>query len=232
MNRAAANVLLLLLGGAIVKIAADGTYLRYVKPGLQPWLLVAGIVMVGLALAAVGRDLVHGHAAERDRAAAHDRGGSHWLLLVPVAVVLFVVPPALGVDAATSARPATQAAVPAQFPPLPPGDAPELALIDVVRRAVQDPSTLDRRRITVTGFVLHTESGIDLVRMLIICCAADARPVRIHLDGRFGDLDDGTWLTVRGIVRPGSATRSGDHIPTLTVDSYAATDPPARPYEY
>ena len=42
MRRETQNVLLVLLGGALLKIALTGTYLRYVKPSLFPWLVLAG----------------------------------------------------------------------------------------------------------------------------------------------------------------------------------------------
>jgi len=41
------NVLLVLLGGALVKIASTDLYLRYVKPGNQWYLLTAGAVILG-----------------------------------------------------------------------------------------------------------------------------------------------------------------------------------------
>ena len=50
MRRETQNILLVLLGGALLKLALTGTYLRYVKESLQPWLVVTGGVMVVLAL--------------------------------------------------------------------------------------------------------------------------------------------------------------------------------------
>ena len=42
MRRETANVLLVLLGGALLKIAWNDTYLRYVKPSLLPFLGILG----------------------------------------------------------------------------------------------------------------------------------------------------------------------------------------------
>ena len=50
MRRETQNLLLLLLGGALLKIALGGTYVRYVKPGLYGWLVATGAVMVALGL--------------------------------------------------------------------------------------------------------------------------------------------------------------------------------------
>ena len=46
MSREVGAVLLGLLGGAILRISIGDAYLRYVKEGLRPWLLVSGSVLV------------------------------------------------------------------------------------------------------------------------------------------------------------------------------------------
>jgi len=48
VRRETANVLLVLLGGALLKIAWNDTYLRYVKPSLLPFLVATGVVIVAL----------------------------------------------------------------------------------------------------------------------------------------------------------------------------------------
>jgi uncharacterized repeat protein (TIGR03943 family) len=74
MRRETQNILLVLLGGALLKIALNGTYLNYVKPGLQPWLIVSGAVMVVLAGVAIVTDILNArraaHAAETGSAPA------------------------------------------------------------------------------------------------------------------------------------------------------------------
>ncbi|MFC0547559.1 TIGR03943 family putative permease subunit [Kutzneria chonburiensis] len=63
MRRETQNILLVLLGGALLKIALNGTYLNYVKPGLQPWLIVSGTVMVVLAGVAIATDILKARRA-------------------------------------------------------------------------------------------------------------------------------------------------------------------------
>ena len=58
MRREAQNLLLLLVGGALLKTSWDGTYARYVKPGMLPWLVAAGAVVTALAVVAVVRDVL------------------------------------------------------------------------------------------------------------------------------------------------------------------------------
>lgn len=57
MKRETQNILLILLSGALLKIAFNGDYLRYVKPSQQPWIIAGGGVMAALGLLAILRDL-------------------------------------------------------------------------------------------------------------------------------------------------------------------------------
>lgn len=235
-------MLLVLLGGALAKIALDGSALNYVKPGLLPWLAATGFVVVVLGLLAVARD-VRAHQPAPDQH-HHGRGArSPWLLLLPVLAIFLVAPPALGASSvgegdgrsvATSSGVSTQT-----FPPLPAGDAPEVSLVDLVQRSVWDRAgSLDGREVTLTGFVVRgAAGGTDLARLVISCCAADALPVRVQLDvgARQAAVDAmvaNTWLVVRGTVVGGSATKQNGYVPTLTVASWSTVVTPGDPYEY
>ncbi|WP_440106133.1 TIGR03943 family putative permease subunit [Streptosporangium sp. H16] len=51
MNRVTQNLLLTLLGGAVLRISAfSTTYLNYVKPGFRPFLISTGVVLVALGV--------------------------------------------------------------------------------------------------------------------------------------------------------------------------------------
>ncbi|MFF0488303.1 TIGR03943 family putative permease subunit [Nocardia sp. NPDC004068] len=230
MNRAAQNLVLLLLGGAVLDIALDGTYLRYVKPGLQPYLILSGVVLLALAAVAIVRDIRKGWAATD----SEHPGRAQWLLLAPIAALLVIVPPALG---ATSVRSGTtaQAAVDSgdkfAFPPLPSGPAPTVRMADLLDRAAYDSSgELDRREITVVGFIVHTETGVDLARVVITCCVADAQTMSVHLGGDFDSPPDDTWVSVRGKAVPDSARPETNMTPTLDVLELRTVPAPARVY--
>jgi uncharacterized repeat protein (TIGR03943 family) len=87
----------------------------------------------------------------------------------------------------------------------------------------------------VTGFVLNEAQGVDLGRVVIICCAADAQLARIHLGGpaaaRATGLPDNTWIRVEGEVPPRQST-SAAPIPTLQATAVTRIDAPANPYDY
>jgi uncharacterized repeat protein (TIGR03943 family) len=233
VSRGTQNLLLLLVGLSTAVMLVKGTYLNYVKPGLLPWLAVSAAVLVTLGLVSVVRDL---RSARHD----HEHGHRHqpwlgWLLLIPIAMVAFVVPPALDARGATPA--AVSAPQPRAFPPLPAGDAPTVSLPEVVMRAAADSTnSLAGRSITLTGFTVHHPDGVDLGRVVIVCCAADAQLARIHLTGpaatSAADHPDDTWLQIEGQIVPGSSHANDGYIPTMTVTSVTPVDKPANTYAY
>ncbi|UOZ06433.1 TIGR03943 family protein [Amycolatopsis sp. WQ 127309] len=247
MKRETQNILLILLGGALVKIAVNGDYLRYVKPAQQPWIIAGGGVMVLLGAVAVVRDLLAARAKAAEKA-GHDHdhdddGHSHsarpaWLLLVPVLAVFLVAPPALGADSVirTEARvPASAAAAnAAAFPPLPAGNVVPLSVNEFVSRAGWDKAgTLDGRTVSLTGFVVHTEGRTLLARLVISCCAADAFPVTVRLTGTdAARYASDAWIQVTGQVVPGTATQANSYTPDFAAASVATVPTPKDPYEY
>lgn len=57
-NLQSQSVLLLLVGGAVMRIAIDNSYVEYVRSALRPWLLVAGGLLVVVALICLARENV------------------------------------------------------------------------------------------------------------------------------------------------------------------------------
>ncbi|MFN3003633.1 TIGR03943 family putative permease subunit [Mycolicibacterium wolinskyi] len=232
MSRETENALLLLIGVSTAIIAATGAYTRYVKPSLLPYLVVTAVLLIALALAAIVRD-IRGHADSHDH---QHRPGVAWLLLIPIALLAFVVPPAIRPDAASVTEVSTDV-LRRPFPPLPDGAAPEVSLPDVLIRVAQDTAgTLDDRTITVTGFTMRDGDRTDLARVVIICCAADAQLARIRLSGPaaadVASYPENTWVRVEGKVPAGQSDSGGRTIPTMTVQRVSRTDPPPHPYAY
>lgn len=236
MSRETENVLLLLIGIATAMISVAGTYTRYVKPTLLPWLVCAAVLLIAMALTCIFRDVRRGHAYDGD---GHThRAGTAWLLVVPVVVLVFVVPPALGAhSSASSATAVSNDVLRHPFPPLPTERAPIVSLPEVVQRAVNDTAgTLDDRLITITGFTLKEGAATDLGRVVIFCCAADAQLARIHLVGpaaaTAAGLPENTWIQTEGKVEPGPRRAGGLTIPSLAVTSVTRIDTPKNAYAY
>jgi len=243
VSRETQNVLLILVGGALLTIALNGTFLRYVKPSQQPWLIASGALMVLLALVAIGRDIRGAGTAEAEpHDHSHGRARSSWLLLLPVLTIFLIAPPALGSDVVSrsSASPVVAGSprhdqiVKTVFPPLPAGTPLEMRMADVATRAAWDATnSLDGRLISVTGFAAHDRGTVYLARLVISCCAADAVPVKVRLaDPNSADLPDDQWFTMTGQIEPGSATPSNGYVPTFAVSSRHPVQAPADPYEY
>lgn len=232
MSRGTQNTLLLLVGLSVAVMVAKRSYLHYVKPSLLPWLIASAVVLIGLAVAAVVRDLRHGKEDVDD-------GHRHnpwlvWALLLPIALTAFVVPPPLGAHGATPAAVAATQPARHPFPPLPPGRAPTVSIPEVLMRAAADSTnSLDGRLITITGFTMHYPDSIDLARVVIICCAADAQLARIHLAGpSIAGYPEDTWLQVEGHVVAGTSLIATNFIPTMAVSSVTRIPKPANTYAY
>lgn len=258
MRRETQNVLLVLVGGAVVRISADHTYLRYVRSWTRPYLLTAGTVLLLLGLVSIWREVsTHGTDAAQaggaggaapagqaggpagDDGHGHGPGGPRvaWLLLLPVVAIFLVAPPALGSYAAGNrannvVQPASQGST--GFAALPAGDPVTLRLTDLAVRAIWDKGrTLTGRHITLVGFVTPRRAGgYYLTRMVITCCAADAQPIRIAILGpAAGTPAADSWLAVTGSYGGMDTAEPGDYIPILRADSVTSVPTPAEPYE-
>jgi uncharacterized repeat protein (TIGR03943 family) len=229
VNARTQSFVLLLFGGALLRVATTDTLLRFVRPSARPWAITAGVAILALASWSLART-----THERAAVDPHGHTGATrtaWLILAPVIAILVVAPPALGAYSAAR-QPATVAKPPdVAFPPLPAGNPTSIKLIDFAVRALWDDGrTLNGRNMALTGFVLRDRSGGFLLsRLVITCCAADARPVDIAIDSNSAVPAQGTWVTVRGTyagLAPGD-----DTLPALKAASIAVISQPANPYD-
>jgi len=238
MSRGTQNTFVLLVGLSALVMAIKGTYLHFVKPSLLLWLVAAAVVLIVLAVASIVRDLRDApDAPDADEHGHRHRPWLVWLLLVPIALTTFVVPPPLGAQGAAPEAVAVTAPPKRAFPLLPAGRAPTVSIPDVVMRAAADSTnSLDRRLITLAGFTVKYPEGTDLGRVVIVCCAADAQLARIHLSGaaaaEAAGYPEDTWLQVEGNVVPGTSTASTNFIPTIAVSRVTRIDKPANTYAY
>jgi putative membrane protein len=224
VNRQAQAAVLFLMGVAVLRASSTDLYLRYVKAGLRPLLLVAGIVLIAAAVATVWYELKaaragreeqrdgrcgdgeHGHGQDVDGQDADGQlGHGHreprvsWLLVLPLLALILVAPPAPGSYSAMRAGTALKPLP--DFPALPSSGTLRLDVGDYAGRAVFDHGRrLGDRRIKMTGFVALDRGGAPyLTRMVLNCCAADAQPIKVRLSGELPPtLQPDTWLEVTG----------------------------------
>ncbi|MDG4787775.1 TIGR03943 family protein [Micromonospora sp. WMMD1102] len=249
MNRQAQAVVLLLLGGSVLRASVTDVYLRYVKEGLRPFLIAAGVLLIVAAVLTLWYDLRgsehrsgtpaedgHGTPAE-DGHDHHGHGGRvGWLLILPAVGLLLVTPPALGSYAVNQTGTALTGQEVDHYPALPAGDPVRLGMLDYAGRAiVDDGHTLGERRVQLVGFVAPGADGEQiLARMVLSCCAADGRPIKV---GMAGDVPTGlppdTWVEVVGryTAKRGTDPVSEVDIPYLDIESWQRVAPPKQPYE-
>jgi uncharacterized repeat protein (TIGR03943 family) len=241
VNREVQSVLLVLLGGAVLRISLGDTYLRYVKEGLQPFLLAAGGILLLLGLASAWYDGLARPLPGPASTAADDDGHGHdtlhgprvaWMLLLPVLAIFLVAPPALGSYAA--ARDAGTVAQPADgsFPALPAGDVVDLGVVDFATRAVWDVGrSLEGRTVALTGFVTPDGAGgWYLTRISLSCCAADGRATKVAVRGAPAPPAD-RWVRLTGEWVPDGPAMTDDAVPAITARDVVEVDAPRNPYE-
>ncbi|RKE07523.1 putative repeat protein (TIGR03943 family) [Catellatospora citrea] len=257
---------MLLLGGAILKASLTDMYLRYVKAGLQPFLIGAGALLVLAAAMTLWYDIRHGATVDTECADhpepvgdpghggsghphdshGHDSHGGHghghreprvgWLLIAPVLGLLLVAPPALGSYAAGQAGSALSSQQVSDFPALPDGDPAEISVLDYATRAIFDKGlSIGERRVKVTGFLSDNPDGGQLLtRMILSCCAADARPIKVGLSGSVPTgLPADSWVEITGTYteQRGTDAINGESIPFIEVLEWRPIQAPAEQYE-
>jgi uncharacterized repeat protein (TIGR03943 family) len=243
MNRQAQSVVMVLLGAVVVKASVTGTYLRYVKHGVRPLLIIGGLLLIAMGVMALVYELVDLARARVGDLDAHGDGHSHgeprvaWLLVLPVVGLLLVAPPALGsYTAGQSGSMLSAQSSASDYGPLPAGDPVALGLLEYASRSVFDHGrSLTGRDLQLSGFVTPDPSGQPmLARIVVACCAADGRPIKIGLSG---DVPSGvaanTWIEVVGTYTPTTGTDpiNGAVVPYLKVVSWRQITEPAAPYD-
>ncbi|MEU6535771.1 TIGR03943 family protein [Streptomyces sp. NPDC047000] len=232
MNRQAQTAVLFLTGGALLHAGTTDLYLRYVKAGLRPLLLLAGAVLLLTALATTWYEW---RARNREDAGhPHHEPRVSWLLLLPLFALILVAPPALGSYSAV--RTGTALQQPYGYPKLPERGVLRLSLVDYAGRAAYDRGRhLTGRTLQITGFVsLDAKGRPYLVRMALNCCAADAQPVKLALTGKIPPvLQPDTWLRITGTYTPRRTTDpiNGAPIPYLNVTTAEPVPVPHDPYD-
>lgn len=256
------GALLLAVGGIALRLGFTDVALSYVKAGMQPLLVAAGLVLVALGAQALWHAFrsaeedtatvpdhaaLHGYAAldpETEEPAADAHAHAHaptsaWLLVLPLLALLLIAPPALGAFAAErqSTRPpvTTQTA----YPPLPDAvdGAVELSLLEFTFRAIYDDDrSLDGERVRMSGFVTSSDDAQTylLTRFRLQCCAADATAITVEIAGDRQWPED-TWLEVEGYWEPrpdGDPQVVLTKPPMLRAERAHEIDPPSQPYEY
>ncbi|HEY2985461.1 MAG TPA: TIGR03943 family protein [Jatrophihabitantaceae bacterium] len=231
MSARCQSFVLLLFGAALIRLAATEALLRYVRPVARPWVLLAGVGIVVLALWSLAATRPESPGVDQ-----HQHSGTSsvaWLVIAPVIAVVVIAPPALGAYAAaripvTAPPPSARA-----FPPLraDTGGPTRVTLLDFYARAAFDGgATLTGHRVELTGFVLRSDpDGFRIARLVITCCAADARAVVVRIRSPVAAPRPDAWVTVIGEY---AGTSPDDRtVPVLRADTVTSVSAPDNPYD-
>ncbi|MDG4811069.1 TIGR03943 family protein [Micromonospora sp. WMMD1120] len=240
MNRMAQACIMIFFGAAVLHASVTDLYLRYVKEGLRPFLIAASLLLIAAAVMTLWYDLRPRADVPEDHHDEHTHREPRvaWLLLLPALGLLLVTPPALGSYAAGQAGTAltAQQDYDDDYPPLPAGDPVTTTVFDYAARALFDKGqSIGDRRIQLTGFITPGPDGQPiLARMILSCCAADGRPVKLGMAGNAPTgLADDTWIQVTGRYTD-RVTRdpvNDEEIPYIDVESWRQVTAPKDPYE-
>jgi uncharacterized repeat protein (TIGR03943 family) len=232
MSTEAGGTAVLLVGVLLVRLVVTDTYQRFVQVAMGPWLLVAGVLLIGLGLVALVTALRSPVAtvAHDDHDHPHgDRVG--WLLLVPVLAVLLAPPPALGSYGVDRSSGVTVTAGGRTYAALGAGGPYPMALREFGERAVDAAgASFAGNPVELTGFVARPDDtgGSRLARFQISCCAADAVAAVVRVYGVAGVApEQDAWLTVVGTFRGVGP----DGVPELDAVAALPVDAPVDPYE-
>lgn len=238
MKRDAQGALLILVGVAVLRLSLTDTYLRYVKQGLQPFLIAAGVVVLALGLLALltpaDTTPADAHDEGHTQTDGHDHEGGPrvaWLLVLPVATIFLIAPPALGAFAAS--RDAAEVAQPQdelELDTLPRDGVVDLLVSDYAVRAVWDETkSLQGRTLSLVGFVTFDKKGSwYLTRMALSCCAADATAVKVQVRSDIQAPTEGTWIKLVGTWIPSDPDAG---VPIIAATEVTPIEEPRETYE-
>jgi uncharacterized repeat protein (TIGR03943 family) len=228
VNEDARATTVLLVGALMIRLTVSGAYAKYVRTGMGPLLLVAGVLLAGLGLFGIVRALrrsggpdAHGH---------HHSQRIGWLLLAPVLALLLVTPPTLGSFGVGRSAAVNVSSGGKVFAALPPGRTVPMTLMEFDQRVADHRgASFGTTQVRLTGFVTPSSDaqGFRIARYQIACCAADAVASVVRVTGASGSRPArDQWVTVTGTFA--AAT---DGVPELRAVSLAEIPTPEDPYE-
>ena len=223
---------------------ASGHINRLLTPIFRNYVLVAAVVLVALsALYLLLYQPVENTAPALAKTGQLRQLGRWLVLLIPVIAASVLAPSAMSSTTIVN-RLGTSGAIP--MPALgvvsqanvqeelsaDPNQPVPVEVTDLVTIS-QSPDQIkafEGRKVRTVGLFLNaTGSNPKLVRLIMLCCAADALPVSVELTGNTtGKWSQTQWLEVVGTATFPSTL--GTVIPRIEVDTIKPTQEPDEPY--
>ena len=140
-----------------------------------------------------------------------------------------------GVDSADESRPEDQEEGVEYFTRTPDG-AIQVETLDLLF-AAEEPALreeFENQRVSIIGQYIPprggAEGGFDLVRMFVVCCAADARPLGIKVVGDPVEVPRMGWVRITGVAR--FEDKGGTIEPRLELEKIEEVEAPRESFLY
>jgi uncharacterized repeat protein (TIGR03943 family) len=219
------SILLAGYGLFVISLYFRGVLTWYINPSYVFPAMLAAVVLLGLSVVlALRKQAVHCDTCCEDGCSCNASPSYrvYALLTVPLVLAMLVPPHALAAFSAHQRGPqiaglgvihggSTVKRVSLSV------DTRSFTMRDWVGALSADPNPADYKGkpVVVTGLVLHDSSApkgyFTVIRYLVTCCIADARPVGLIVrDTSNGAIQDNQWVTVAGTM--GSVSDSGQKI--------------------
>jgi uncharacterized repeat protein (TIGR03943 family) len=233
-------------GAVMLHTIATGHLNRLVSPMFRSYVLIAGILLVVLSALYLFLYQPSANPAPALAPTGRLRQMLRWcVLLLPVVAASVFSPDALssttmenrmssstaGVTPMPSLGAATDADVKTALAADPNQPVPvEVTDLVTLSQSPAQMKTFEGRKVRIVGFVIKQHGAKPkLLRWMMWCCAADARPISVELSGDLkGDYKDTDWYEITGTAQFPSTL--GQVTPRIAVDTVKPTQEPDEPY--
>lgn len=233
-----------MIGAVLVRLGLSGAHTSYVKPSMGRWIVLAGAVLLAMAViellladsrsGAAPSEAADGHGHEADGAHGGHRVG--WLLLLPVLVLFVVAPGSLGRFGVQRVGSTSVVRGGPSFARLDPAAGTvSMSAVEFVQRTIDARGqSFNGATVRVTGFLVpgvDADGAFVIARYTIACCAADALVAKVRVLGVaapvLSEKDDETWIAVEGTYE---AAEPATNEPTLRATAVERVAVPDNPY--
>jgi uncharacterized repeat protein (TIGR03943 family) len=233
-------------GVVMLHTIATGHIYRLLNPLFRNYVLIAGILLVLISAAYVLLYQPSENSAPALAPTGRLRQLLRWaLLLFPVLAACVFSPSALSSTtmdnrlltstAGVTPMPSMSAATDQNVKDALTADPSQPVPVDVtdlitLAKSPDQMKSFVGRKVHAIGFVITPPGGSPkLVRWIMWCCAADAQPVSVALNGNLpGPYKDSDWYEIVGTAQFPSTL--GQVTPQIDVDSIKPTQEPDEPY--
>jgi uncharacterized repeat protein (TIGR03943 family) len=250
-GRLLASLTLLEWGALLVYFYASGRLVSLLHPSFHPLVLVTGVIMSaagGLlgwreAAASPSETACDGECCEPSRAGfSAGRLVTFLVLSVPIAFAVMVSPDGYGSGMIRNRGLVETVGKGGAFP-MPkrdavaskasPNEGTEPVEVGDLLMAAQSETGMarfDGKRVELIGQVFPLgPKKFELVRMLMLCCAADAQMLAVRVAST-DELPAMKWAKVTG--RVGFTRRGNNEVPLISAENVTPVQRPADPYVY